>query len=30
MVKARSDWFKRYLKDEGGALTIEMRLMVVD
>jgi hypothetical protein len=30
LAKAKSDWFKKYLKDEGGALTIEMRLMVVD
>jgi|GEM_PF-1887118 len=30
LARARSDWFKRYLKDEGGALTIEMRLMVIN
>ena len=30
LTKTTSDWFKKYLKDEGGTLTIELRLMVVD
>jgi hypothetical protein len=30
LAKTKSDWFKEYLKDEGGALTVELRLMVVD
>jgi hypothetical protein len=30
LAKTKSDWLKQYLKDEGGALTIELRLMVID
>jgi hypothetical protein len=32
MILARSEtsWLKRYLKDNGGALTITLRTMVVD
>jgi hypothetical protein len=30
LAKTKSDWFKKYLQDEGGAMTIELRLMVVD
>lgn len=30
LARTRSEWFKKYLQDQGGALTIELRLMVVD
>jgi hypothetical protein len=30
LAKAKSDWLKQYLQDEGGAITVEFRLVVVD
>ncbi len=30
LAKAKSDWLKQYLQEQGGAITIEFRLMVVD
>jgi len=30
LAKTKSEWLKRYLKENGGALTITRKLMVVN
>jgi hypothetical protein len=30
LVKTKSNWLKRYLKETGGALTITRQLLVVN
>ncbi len=30
LARTKSNWLKQYLKEQGGALTITRRLLVVD
>ncbi len=30
LAKTKSDWLKQYLQDQGGELTIGLRLIVID
>jgi hypothetical protein len=30
LARTKSEWLKQYLKDQGGAMTISLRTMVVN
>jgi len=30
LAKTKSNWLKQYLKEEGGEMTIALRMMVID
>ena len=30
LAKTKSSWLKQYLHEEGGAMTIVLRMMVID
>jgi hypothetical protein len=30
LTKTKSEWLKRYLKEQGGEMTISLRMMVIN